>query len=821
MEQWRVVEVAACEEMEGPSRRGARGDPHGELHRRGGRRARARHRPRRRRLRRRPLGLGRTGRTLDPLRPDLLGRARHGARAAAARRRARSSSPARASSSRRSRARPREHVEHAVRRAHPRRPRRADDLRHQARRLRVRGPPQRASASRRAFDAVAVGTLSGAVGTYSATSPEFEERVLARLALQREDVATQVVARDRHAALLGAIALAGAGLERLATEFRHLQRTEVLEAEEPFRAGEQKGSSSMPHKRNPITSERISGLARVLRGNASAALENVALWHERDISHSGVERVILPDSTILIDYMQHLAIGARPRASSSTPNACARTSSSPTARSSPSASCSRSSASGLERDEAYRIAQEHAQRAWATRTPLRELLAADPRTSGARSRRDLRLRAFTRYAEELVGRLDEIASRCAPALDARLRGVTALADLPLIASGKVRDNYDLGDGRLLMVASDRISTYDVVHPTPIPGKGQVLTGMSVFWFGLTREIVPNHLISATDGRPRGGARPRARRPAARDAPGRMRRARLPLGIGLERLPAHRHGLRDRAPRRACASPSSCPSRSSPRPRRPRSATTTRTSTSRARWRRSATAGSPSACATPRSPSTERAAEHARERGIIVADTKFEFGLAPDGTLVLGDEVLTPDSSRFWDADGYEPGRPQPSFDKQFVRDWATAERLGSLAARPGDPRRCRRGHARALPRRLRADRGRAVRRLARALRRARLSARRRARGYHPCSEGTRPRSPEGWDPRSPGGGRRARAAGARVRRRPRRARRPADRIGGRRPGAAARDVRAPAREPADRGLRGAPRRRRADEVRRHLVPREL
>ena len=161
---------------------------------------------------------------------------------------------------------------------------------------------------RAAFDAVAVGAVSGAVGTYASTSPQFEERVLARLGLAREPVSTQVVARDRHAALLGAIALAGAGLERLATEVRHLQRTEVLEAQEPFRAGAQKGSSSMPHKRNPIMSERISGLARVLRGNAAAALEDVALWHERDISHSGAERVILPDSTILIDYMQHLAI---------------------------------------------------------------------------------------------------------------------------------------------------------------------------------------------------------------------------------------------------------------------------------------------------------------------------------------------------------------------------------------------------------------------------------------------------------------------------------------------------------------------------------
>src|SRR3954452_24501954 len=160
----------------------------------------------------------------------------------------------------------------------------------------------------RAFDAVCVGAISGAVGTYSVTSPQFEERVLARLGLEREPVSTQVVARDRHAELLQAIALAGAGLERFATEIRHLQRTEVREVEEPFRGGAQKGSSAMPHKRNPITAERITGLARVLRGYASAAVEDVALWHERDISHSGAERVILPDATILLDYMQHLAL---------------------------------------------------------------------------------------------------------------------------------------------------------------------------------------------------------------------------------------------------------------------------------------------------------------------------------------------------------------------------------------------------------------------------------------------------------------------------------------------------------------------------------
>src|SRR4051795_1638383 len=160
----------------------------------------------------------------------------------------------------------------------------------------------------RAFAQAATGAISGAVGTYASLGPDYEQRVLARLGLRREPVSTQVVPRDRHAELLQAIALAGAGLERFATEIRHLQRTEVREVEEPFRSGQQKGSSAMPHKRNPITTERITGLARLLRGYATAGVENVALWHERDISHSGAERVALPDATILLDYMQALAI---------------------------------------------------------------------------------------------------------------------------------------------------------------------------------------------------------------------------------------------------------------------------------------------------------------------------------------------------------------------------------------------------------------------------------------------------------------------------------------------------------------------------------
>src|SRR5437867_90081 len=158
-----------------------------------------------------------------------------------------------------------------------------------------------------AKDSVAVGKLSGAVGTSAHLSPEVEAFVCEKLGLRPAPIATQVIQRDLHAEFMGVLALVGASIERWATEFRHLQRTEVLEAEEFFAKG-QKGSSAMPHKRNPITGERLTGLARVLRGNAIAALENIALWHERDISHSSVERIIFPDSCTLLDYMFGLLI---------------------------------------------------------------------------------------------------------------------------------------------------------------------------------------------------------------------------------------------------------------------------------------------------------------------------------------------------------------------------------------------------------------------------------------------------------------------------------------------------------------------------------
>ncbi len=154
----------------------------------------------------------------------------------------------------------------------------------------------------RGIDEVCFGKISGATGTYAQVPPDLEERVCEQLGLTPAPISSQIVGRDRHASLLSAIALLGGLLEKFAVEIRHLQRTEVREVEEPFGKG-QKGSSAMPHKRNPIIAERISGMARLLRGNALAAMENVALWHERDISHSSVERVILPDATITLDYM--------------------------------------------------------------------------------------------------------------------------------------------------------------------------------------------------------------------------------------------------------------------------------------------------------------------------------------------------------------------------------------------------------------------------------------------------------------------------------------------------------------------------------------
>jgi adenylosuccinate lyase len=256
-----------------------------------------------------------------------------------------------------------------------------------------------------ALDGLRVGKLSGAVGTYSATDPEVERIACERLGLEPADASTQILQRDRHAELLGALALTAASLEKFALEIRHLARTEVREVEEPFRRG-QKGSSAMPHKKNPVVAERICGLARVVRGAVVVGLENVALWHERDISHSSAERVVLPDAFLAVDYMldrfgwlvqglvvrpermrENLAASHRLYFSQRLLLALVE--------------------SGLARDEAYRLVQRHAMRAWDEGLDFPELVRADAEIGG---RVDLGgvfdESAFTRHVDVVFDRLD-------------------------------------------------------------------------------------------------------------------------------------------------------------------------------------------------------------------------------------------------------------------------------------------------------------------------------------------------------------------------------------------------------------------------------
>jgi adenylosuccinate lyase len=262
-----------------------------------------------------------------------------------------------------------------------------------------------------AVDEIATGKISGPVGTYSHLGPDIEAEVLAALGLRVDPVSTQIVQRDRHAALLTSIAVLGGTLERIATEIRNLQHTEIGEVQEPFKAG-QKGSSAMPHKRNPILSERIAGLARLLRGYAHTALEDQPLWHERDISHSSAERVILPDSTIVLDYMlvrmtglieglivrsermrENIARGLGLHASSRVLVALVEK-------------------AGLSRDEAYAIVQRASLRAADERAPLRDLLAVDPVVAARLSLTDLDAcfdeGAFLRHVHTVIARLDAL-----------------------------------------------------------------------------------------------------------------------------------------------------------------------------------------------------------------------------------------------------------------------------------------------------------------------------------------------------------------------------------------------------------------------------
>ncbi|MFL5648148.1 MAG: adenylosuccinate lyase [Chloroflexota bacterium] len=274
-----------------------------------------------------------------------------------------------------------------------------------------------------AVDEIATGKISGPVGTYSHLAPDLEADVLDALGLHVDPVSTQIVQRDRHAGLLTAIAFIGGSLERFATEIRNLQHTEIGELQEPFKSG-QKGSSAMPHKRNPILSERIAGLARLLRGYAHTALEDQPLWHERDISHSSAERVILPDATILLDYMlvrtatlidgllvrsermrENITRGLGLHASSHVLLALV-------------------DAGGISREEAYGIVQRASLRAADERLPLRDLLAVDPavaqRMSLARLDACFDDAAYLRHVPEVIARLDSLADALAARVPAKV-----------------------------------------------------------------------------------------------------------------------------------------------------------------------------------------------------------------------------------------------------------------------------------------------------------------------------------------------------------------------------------------------------------------
>ncbi|MFN3740647.1 MAG: adenylosuccinate lyase [Thermodesulfovibrionales bacterium] len=228
---------------------------------------------------------------------------------------------------------------------------------------------------KRARDVISIGKLSGAVGTFSNIPVEIEEKVCKKLGLRPEPVATQVVQRDRHAEYLSAMAILAASIEKIAIEIRHLQRTEVLEAEEPFTEG-QKGSSAMPHKRNPVGCENLSGLARVVKANLMASLDNIALWHERDISHSSVERIIIPDSTILIDYMLTRLTGIIKDLQVYPEKMLENISRSYNLYNSQRILLMLTE-KGLTREEAYKYVQRNAMESWRQRRDFKELLLAD------------------------------------------------------------------------------------------------------------------------------------------------------------------------------------------------------------------------------------------------------------------------------------------------------------------------------------------------------------------------------------------------------------------------------------------------------------
>jgi adenylosuccinate lyase len=258
-----------------------------------------------------------------------------------------------------------------------------------------------------ALERISVGQISGAVGTYEHLSPKVEEYVCRKLGLKPAPVSTQILQRDRHAEFMNTLALIGSSLEKFATEIRHLQKTEVLEAEEHFSKG-QKGSSAMPHKRNPITCERIAGLSRVLRGNALASMENVALWHERDITHSSVERVVVPDSCILLDYMLSLTTDVLDRLLVYPANMKKNLDRTRGLIFSQSVLLALTR-KGMKREDAYRVVQSAAMDVWQSGKDFKELLRSNAEVGSVLSPEDLEelfdLQKSTRHVDFIFHRV--------------------------------------------------------------------------------------------------------------------------------------------------------------------------------------------------------------------------------------------------------------------------------------------------------------------------------------------------------------------------------------------------------------------------------
>ena len=533
---------------------------------------------------------------------------------------------------------------------------------------------------RQARDGIAVGKLSGAVGTFSNIDPEVETSVCAALGLEPVP-ATQVIARDRHAEFLWACASVGATIELMCTEIRHLARSELGEAEEPFGAG-QKGSSAMPHKRNPILSERLCGLARLLRGYLGAGLEDVALWHERDISHSSVERVALPDASLLACYVLRkatgLAAGLVIHADRALDNLINGSFGLVFSQSVLLALV----AGGLTRDEAYRIVQRDARHRVGGAPAL-------PRRAGGGSRRHPRrgrARRGLRPHPHLAPRRP---------LRRRSGGPGMSIELPKVLSGKVRELYDAGEDRLLMVASDRVSAFDVIMAEPIANKGRVLTAMTAFWSGEMSDIVPATLLAADPDDIEADLGDARFPPEWAGRAVLVKRAdMLPLECivrGYLAGQAHQEYEKSGTVHGTAMPPGL---KLADRLAEPIFTPSTKAEEGHdinIDFAEAVNLVGAEAATAARDISLElytRAAARAADVGFILADTKFELGYV-DGVLSLCDEVCTPDSSRLWPADQVIPGHTPPAFDKQPLRDWLDAQGWDRTPPPPALPERVR------------------------------------------------------------------------------------------------------------------------------------